>query len=255
MLSVKHINFLTSFGDVMNALTSDSEEIEPAVEALLEHVSRYRLSTFAVMSQLPQFVGRSPRYLRRVLRYCRDAQLMSSAILHSGSRYWFLEAVGAERCGLDTGRSGPLSENAKIRAYAMLLFCFCSDRTRHLLTGSELCGTLAVLHRQGMPATYYLDPSGDGNIGLARIDAGRHGRWDRIVNTIKSDITQHLGLPGFRDFIDADRFEISVLTAFPAKAARLVDAFGTTLKTGHVPVRVITNAMLVPLLYSIKQKT
>ncbi len=165
MFSVKRINFLMNCGDIMNTDHSETDETEAAVATLLEHIARYRLSTFAVMFQLPPFAGRSPRYLRRILRFCRDTQLLSSTILHSGSRYWFLTAAGAERCGLDVVRSGPLSETAKIRAYSMLLFCLGSDRTRHLLTASELCSRLPVLHRRGMPATYYLDPAGTGRIG------------------------------------------------------------------------------------------
>ncbi len=86
------------------------------------------------------------------------------------------------------------------------------------------------------------------------MDSGREARWDRIVNTIKADVAQHLRLPGFRDMIDAERFEISVLTAFPAKAERLTRTFGATSEIDKVPVRVIANSMLVPLVYSIQHK-
>jgi hypothetical protein len=114
-------------GDIMSAdrfyATVETDDDREAVDAVLGQIARYRLSTFAAMAQLPEFSDQSPRYLRRLLRDCRAAGLLSSAALHSGMRYWFLTAAGAARCGLDESRSGPLSEPAKVRAYAMLLFC------------------------------------------------------------------------------------------------------------------------------------
>lgn len=104
---------------------------------------------------------------------------MTSATLHLVSRYRFLTTAGATRCGLDESRSGPLSEKAKLRACALLLFCCLADKPRHRLTTNELSQQFSVLHRPGIPGTYYFDPNGKGCIGLARIDAGHHGRWDR----------------------------------------------------------------------------
>lgn len=193
-------------------ITDERDYNQQAIAAILDHIARYRLSTFAALSRLPQFDDESPRHLRRLLRDCRDAGLVTSATLHSGSRYWFLTTAGATRCGLDESRSGPLSEKAKLRAYALLLFCCLADKPRHRLTTNELSQQFSVLHRPGMPGTYYYDPTGKGSIGLARIDAGHHGRWDRVVQSVQDDISLHRKLPGFRQLIKAHRFEITVLT-------------------------------------------
>jgi len=86
-----------------------------------------------------------------------------------------------------------------------------------------------------MPGTYYLEPAESGCIGLTRIDAGHGGRWDRIVESVRDDITLHRRLPGFRQLIQSRRFEITVLTVLPAKAERIASAFASLPEVKHVP--------------------
>ncbi len=258
MTTVKQMNFPMNCGDAMCAkktkITAGRDDDQDAIEAILSHITRYRVSTFDVLSRLPHFADESPRYLRRLLRDSREAGLVTSAALHSGSRYWFLTPVGATRCGLDESRSGPQSETAKLRAYALLLFCCLSDRPRHRLTPSELSQQSSVLHRPGMPGTYYFDPAGKGSIGLARIDAGNHGRWDRVVQSVQDDISLHRKLPGFRQLIKAHRFKITVLTVLPAKAERTVSVLKSLPEVKQVPVHVVALPELLPLIYSSHRK-
>jgi len=219
-------------------------------EAVLQHIARYRLSTFAVMMRLPEFKDTKPRALRELLRECCDFGELSSAALHAGIRYWFLTAKGAIRCGLDESRSGPLSETAKIRAYALLLFCCGSNQPHYRLTADELSSRFSALHRPGMPGTYYLEPAESGCIGLMRIDAGHCGRWDRIAQSVRDDITLHRRLPGFRQLIQSCRFEITVLTVLPAKAERIASVVQSLPEVKHVPVHVVAQPELLPLIHS-----
>ena len=129
MTTVKPMSFLMNCGDFMCAkktkITDERDDDQDAVEAILAHIARYRLSTFAVMSRLPQVADESPRRLRRLLRDCRDAGLLSSAALHSGSRYWFLTPAGATRCGLYESRSGAAvgnSQTSRVCTAVVLLF-------------------------------------------------------------------------------------------------------------------------------------
>ena len=237
-------------GNDMSADNLNNESNQDAIEAVLHHIARYRLSTFAAMMRLPELNGGSPRALRELLRECCDFGELSSAALHAGVRYWFLTAKGALRCGLDESRSGPLSETAKIRAYALLLFCCGSNRPRYRLTADELSSRFPALHRPGMPATYYLEPAESGCIGLTRIDAGHSGRWDRMVQSVRDDIALHRRLPGFRQLIRSRRFEITVLTVLPAKAERIASAFASLPEVKHVPVHVVAQPELLPLIHS-----
>jgi hypothetical protein len=254
MSTVKPTRFLMNCGDVMCAkklkIPAERDDNQEAIEAILGHIARYRLSTFAAMARLPEFRDESPRQLRRLLRQCRVDGLLSSAALHSGSRYWFLTPDGATRCGLDESRSGPLSETAKLHAYALLLFCCLSDAPRYRLTAKELTERFSVLHRPGMPGTYYLNPTKNGCIGLARVDAGHHGRWDRVIQSVRDDISLHTKLPGFRQLIAAGRFEITVLTVLPAKAERTASVLKSLPEVKHVPVHMVAQPELLPLIHS-----
>ena len=165
--------------------------------------------------------------------------------------------AGATRCGLEESRSGPLSETAKLRAYALLLFCCWSNKPRYRLTAKELSEQFSVLHRPGMPCTYYFDPTGKGLIGLARIDTGHQGRWDRVIESVRDDISLHQKLPCFRQLINARRFEITVLTVLtvlPAKAERTASVLQSLPEVKHVPVHVVARPELLPLIHSSRGK-
>ncbi len=105
MTTVKPMTFLMNCGDLMSAdsiLATDEVDDDPeAVDAVLGQIARYRLSTFAAMAQLPEFSDKSPRYLRRVLRDCRAAGLLSSAAL--AFRDALLVPDGCRGCTLRAG--------------------------------------------------------------------------------------------------------------------------------------------------------
>ena len=172
--------------------------------------------------------------------------LIASAPLHAGLRYWYLLPPGAELAGVKSDRTGPLSESAKLRAFALLQFCLSGKVRRERLTTEELSRYFPELARPGLPGTYYFDPSA-GRLGLARLDVGRRGRWDRIVKLVADDVAEHLAHIGFRRLADAGRFEISVLTALPCKAHRLETALAPLLHR-RLPVHAVALPGLLPLI-------
>src|SRR5690606_26557464 len=103
--TASHTNFPTNCGELMPAsVTKVRAPDEHAIEAMLDHVARYRLTTFAVAARLPKFNGIGRGGLRRLLRQCGKAGLLSSTLLHAGVRYWFLTERGARRQQLDVSR-------------------------------------------------------------------------------------------------------------------------------------------------------
>ena len=221
------------------------------IDGVLQHIARYRLTIFAALERLPEFSPFGPRYVRYALRECERQGYVCSASLHGGAKYWCLNQRGAQHCGLSDGRNGRFSEPAKLRATALLRFCCLSDRPRHLLIPSEIQGSFPSLYRAGMPNGYYFDPAGTGRLGLARVDVGRRGRWDRVIQSVRQDITQHIHRPGFRDFIQAGRFELTVLTVFRQKAQRVQAELSTLPDTRRVPIHVVAIPELLPLVASI----
>jgi hypothetical protein len=83
---------------------------------------------------------------------------------------------------------------------------------------------------------------------LVRVDAGRNGRWDRIVQSVNQDRTSHIGFPEFRQFIEARRFEITILTVLPTKAERIARALKSESADNQIPVRVLALPALLPLI-------
>lgn len=230
---------------LMKSQSKTADERE--VSALLEHLARYRLTEFSVLNQLPAFSDWRVSDLRHLLRECERKRLIGSAPLHQAARYWFLNTEGAKRLGLSEQFSGPLSEVAKIRAYAVLRYCCHSEPLRHRLTADELKQHFPALHRPGMPNHYYFDPQGEGTIGLLRIDAGHRGRWDRSIQSLRQDISSHFLRDGFRQIALAGRFRITLVTVLPRKANRLVDALQQHRDAQRIPVEIIAMPELLPL--------
>lgn len=224
-------------------ITNDDEPYE----ALLRHIARYRLSTFAIMAKLFQLGGKEAYRLRQLLKQASTTGDLASKTLHNQSRYWFLTRKGADRLHLGENRSGPLSDRAKIRAYALLLFCCNPTKLRHRLEADELSSHFPNLHRSGMPSTYCFAPDGDRRITLVRVDAGQQGRWDRIISTVQKDVTQHLRTPGFRQLIDSNRFSIAVVTVLQRKAHRIAEALNTLPDFPRVPLEIVAHPELLHL--------
>lgn len=222
------------------------------VDATLDHIARYRLTVPAALARLPQLS--KPRDMETLLKGLSRRSLIADAPLVKRQRYWHLTAAGARLSEVSENHSGPLSEQGKIRAYAALHFCCLGDRPRHLLTSTELNQHFPDLHRPGLPAGYYFDPQGAGCLGLIRVDAGHCGRWDRVIESIREDISSHCNQAGFRKLAQAGRFEIALLTVLPQKAQRLEETLASHADAHRIPVRVVAIPELLPLITSIPRK-
>jgi hypothetical protein len=227
---------------------------EAAAISLLAHVARYRLTVFSALKGLPELSNLSPGQVSSALRACQRERLIDSAPLHQGARYWFLTRNGAPAAGISEEHSGPLSEPAKLRAFAMLHFCCLANTSRYRLTAADIKRGFPALYRPGMPNGYYFDPADDGRIGLLRIDAAGPGRWDRVLQSLRNDIGLHWIHPEFRQLADARRFQITLLTVLPQKASRLRQAIAELRDARRVPVEVAAMPELLPLVMPWRRK-
>jgi hypothetical protein len=234
--------------------TANSVEFDDQTRSVIEHVARYRLTVPTAARHLPGWNSIASRHIQRVLRQLQQRSLLASAPLHQGRTYWHLTAEGARCYGLEDDRTGPLSEPAKIRAYAILHHCCLSDRPRHRLTRNELERHFPSLYEPGFPSGYVFDPEGDGRLGLVRVDAGHLGRWDRIIESLREDVSRHWAHAGFRGVVRAGRFEIVLLTTLPQKAERIAQALQTHRDARRIPIRITAIPALLPLIASIPRK-
>jgi hypothetical protein len=221
---------------------------EDAIATIVNHVARYRLSVFNAIERLPCFIEVGAKRVKDILAECRSRSLLESAPLHHGAKYWYLGQSCTEQHKMSPERIGPLSEPAKLRALAILRFCCLSDRPRHRLLADELRASFPDVARPGLSDGYYFDSQGSGRIGLIRVDAGRRGRWDRVIQSLREDVDNHVHCPGFRKLIQAGRFEITVLTVFRQKAQRISDSLAQHPDTRRTALQVVAMPELLPLL-------
>jgi hypothetical protein len=230
-------------------MNSANVPIEQLADRVIAHVARYRLTVREALVALPGLSDLDTWGQRKLLSELEKSGLLAAAALHLGNRYYYLTRRAAERLGLAADRHGPLSESAKLRHYALLAFCCLRDSRRERLTAIELQQHFPQLYRDGMPGTYYIELTpGVRRLGLARIDAGHVGRWDRILQTCREDFHSHQLQPGFRKLIQAGQFEITILTPFQCKAERLRDALLATPQTQRLPVQAVALPELLPLI-------
>lgn len=232
-----------------NTMPTPSKEL---VSHVLNHVARYHLTTTDALEtlELPEPATYKQKY--NALKHCTRMGWLGSDWLIRGKRYWYLTG-SLEEFAIASRHSGPLSEPAKLRAYAMLSFCCGLNSSRHKLTRREISKHFPELDRIGLLNRYYLNTENKGRLGLVRYDLGHQGRWDRVIDATRQDIRSHLSKPAVRHLLSADRFEISVLTVLPQKAHRLRTVFERASTCLQIPVRVFEFPQLLPLVTSMAE--
>ena len=219
---------------------------------VLNHVARYRLTTTDALETLELPEPATHKQKNDALKHCTRMGWLGSDWLIRGIRYWYLTG-SPEGFGIVSKHNGPLSEPAKLRAYAMLSFCSGLNSDRHKLTRIEIAKHFPELDRSGLPDRYYLNSENKGRLGLVRFDLGHHGRWDRVVDATRQDIRSHLSEPAIRSLISADRFEIAILTVLPQKAQRLRTIFEQQSASLRIPISVNDFPQLLPLITSMTE--
>ena len=226
---------------------------------LLEHVSRYRMTTLqAAAASAFQSTTPIPVTKQRLSELVQDG-LLGEAPVYRTQLYYYLMSRGADELAetdADQASSpdsrpayGPLSEQAKIRAYAMLAFCCLSSEKRGRLTRDQFEHEMPSLYRPGMPMNYYVVRRSNLPIlGYLRVDSGGHGRWDRVVRKVRQDIESHWQHPGFRALIQKEAFEIAVVTAMPVKCERIRRALDDAENRRPVPLRIAAVPQIIHLL-------
>lgn len=219
-------------------------------QTLIDHVARYRMTVHeAVVKDLNQPLAAT----RRTLPQAVHDGYLNVAPLYRNRRYFYLTQLGANSAttlasGTNAPKHGPLSETAKVRAYAMLAFCCLHDSARERLTAVEFQTHFADLYRPGMSANYYIDTAdARPRIGLLRVDFGGRGRWDRIIGKVRRNIEGHFMDAGFRRLLSHELFQITVVTALPQKALRIRQTLATHRDARRVPVRIVAMPDLLHL--------
>lgn len=222
--------------------------------AVLEHLARYRITVLPAVQRMPAFGSFGRKRTAAVLRELCRSRMCGHAPLYRNRRYFFLAPRGAEAVAVQSRRDerhdphGPLSEQAKIRNYAILAFCCLGGRRRQRLSAADFENCFPRLYRPGLSMSYYVDTSGpQPRLGFIRVDTGGRGRWDRVLAKCRNDLKAHYTDRGFREFIDRQAFEITLITALPQKAQRLAEA----LAAGRDPTTQMIRISVMPVLLNL----
>ena len=206
--------------------TAKQSLTDTQTNAVLDHLVRYRMTTLAALQAVPAFRRWSKRRLRKLLERLCDGGLLAEAPLYRGRDYYHLTRAGADRyeCQYDRVaiKCGPLSETAKVRNYAKLLYCSAAGSYRKRLTVAELREHLPQVFAESVSDNYYYEDSATApRLGFMRVDTGGSARWDRIVTRSCRDLQSFAAHTGLRPFLDEGFFELVVITAFEQKAVRI----------------------------------
>ena len=224
---------------------------------VVEQIMRYRMTTLEAVSTLPSARRLGRRRIAGQLRQMCDRGRIAAASLFHQRRYFYLPCD--ENVDLSNGsqqKHGPLSEEAKIRNYAMLAFCCHAKTNRHRLTAAELTRFLPDIERFGTALNYYLDNSASRpRLGYIRVDTGGRGRWDRILAKLRSDVRLHSSREEVRRLIDQDAFEVTLITARPQKGKRLADELNRVSESQLARVHIAVVPELLHLIAPLPQST
>lgn len=232
----------------MNYLTRPKlSRFEISVLTLTNH---YGLSVVEAIACQPEFRGWTARAVQRLLNRLVRNQFISEAWLYAGRRCYLPTTSGlraiTNQPTLSYTENRPLSEESKIRRFAMLSFC-CLGRTRRVRLNrsapSESDGDPGLAISTGC---YYVQPGDNAVYGFLRVDMCGKGRWDRVVAKCKEDARRIRSHSCWKPYTVADRFEITIATALPHKAERLSSALQESSPT--LPIRIAVIPELLNLI-------
>lgn len=229
------------------------KELDPLDFDVLDHVARYKMGVPESVARLPSLEGWTPGRVKSTLKRLRGEGYLKGSPLYGDRSYDYLTREGAMALdlpldGRDADRLGqPLAEVPKVRAYAVLAYCCLAERPRQRLTPDEFKRLFAGHDSTGLPLSYYADHEAK-KLGFVRVDTGGHGRWDRVVERVRSDVERHLESDAFRESIGSGSLEVTLVTATEQKAGRLRAALAAGEAFAAVPVRVHVVPELVELI-------
>ncbi len=184
--------------------------------AIVEHVSRFRLSTNQVIGRL-LFPGKGPAAVRKVTaRLCASAYLRSRPLRHPQNCF-FLGQRSVAEMGLPPHWAWPPGPQSLATEYAILSYATLGVRYHRRLRRHELKAELPWLPREHGEAAYCLDETDRGSvIELLQVDLG--GTADHVARKCDRVIQERLRLEAFRQTAASRRLRLVVITGHVSKA-------------------------------------
>ena len=193
--------------------------------SVLTFAEHYGLVVIEAAVRLPALKRKSHSDVQRLIDRLVIQRLLTETSLYPGRRCYCITSTAIEAIGTPaTGRrlvDRPLSEESKIRRFAMLTFCCLGATPRIRLSPAILQDTFPTFDVTSLTAGHYLQVTTEKIIGFLRVDMGGEGRWDRVLAKCAEDARGIATNPTWRERVASQCFEITIATALPQKAERL----------------------------------
>lgn len=229
---------------------SDLSRIERLV---MEHVERYRLTTRCGWRGAQELAGIDQNRIARAVRRLTTKKLLRRGILYGSIHYFELAPAGAELLGLSPRRSTPLSEPARYRAFAQLLFGATGGKRRQLLNSAEL-ETLArdavsgtKLSVTGLPWGIFRDTGDVTQLSVLLVDRSTKMKVRHLGHHLRRSIITLSRHPFIGRKIETDTFTFAVITPSVRRGVRISQRIARYEEVEHVNVSLMVAAGLLPL--------
>lgn len=227
----------------------DQTQLTAPQRAVLEQAALFGITLPEASHSLSVLKGSSESETRRLFQQLCRRELLVAAWLYHGRRCFHLTQVGATAAGIDQRNLDcdgcPVSEETKIRRFAMLAFCCLGTVPRTVLRSVPSSAAEKPGSANAFPWGFYVQPQPTPLIGFLRVDMGGRGRWDRILAKCQDDARRMVQRCPPSNGGEPVEYEVTIATALPQKAERLRAAFSNTLP---IPIRIAVIPELLNLI-------
>lgn len=208
--------------------------------AILQHLSRYRMTTNEVIQRL-FFPRQKPNAVTKVTARLTERGLLRQFPLYHPRNYFTLGDEGVAVMGLPPGRAEGLGPQSLPIEFGVLNYALLGAAQHQRLTRDELVKRYPFFGEGTCEQTY---TECDGVLELVRVDLG--GAADHVARKCFRDISQRSETNGFVALLRENRFRLVVVTCTKEKAAAISNAL-----SGHLwPDGLMIHLAVVPdLLY------
>jgi hypothetical protein len=219
----------------------------PLEAKLLNQIVTFRLTTRLAWNYA-ELKEHSPLEISQALRRMTKSRIVEAHPLHHGRFYFTLTSKTATQLDL-TCTGGPLSESAKVRAYAKLLLGVIYLPGFVPLRGATLAERIGE-HIVGLPDLFMVNPTSK-LINLVRLDVQPAASPARTAQQLRQDLFRLASTPTLKQLVRDGQLKIALVACSIARCQSILEHFRKYERVGNVPVRTIAIDQLIPLLLPI----
>ena len=209
---------------------------------ILEHVTRYRLTTLEVIRRVV-LRGITRNAVSKIANRLCDTGMLQKHTLQYPTNYFVLGEHAVRSFGVGIHRARPLGSQSLPQEFALLAFATLGERQHLRLNTAEVkrrCEWMALAHAA---APHCLDEANV--LELVRVDLG--GPADHVARKCAADLTERSRTSEFLSIVAARQFRLVVITSTTGKVAAIQRA----LNLHPWPSGLLIHFSVVPQLLSL----